>query len=66
MPLASMKMADARKTTDGVWAINICRDWKNPREWSSPIGGHAQSGARLTFTSTILWSRPTAAHRSFP
>ncbi len=52
VPLASMKMAGNRKTTEGVWAINLCRDWKNPWEWSSLTGGYTQAGARFTFTAS--------------
>jgi len=51
VPISTMKMAgERRKATDGVWAINLARDWKNPWEWSSLTGGYAQAGARFVFT----------------
>lgn len=53
IPIAKMKMVAAgRKTTDDVWLINLCRNWKQPWEWSSlaPGGGYANSGLRVRFT----------------
>lgn len=55
IPIANMKMvAPGRKTTDGVWLINLCRNWKQPWEWSSlaPGGGYANSGLRFRFVKT--------------
>jgi hypothetical protein len=45
-------VAGGRRTTDGVWLINLCRDWKNPWQWSSLTGDYANSGLRFAFTST--------------
>ena len=47
-----MKMAgSARKTTEGVWQINLCRDWKSDWAWSSLApGGYEKSGLRFVFT----------------
>ena len=50
IPVASMKtVAAGRKTTDGVWAINLCRDWKPDWGWTSLSGGYANSGLRFVF-----------------
>ena len=53
IPVASMKMAGpGRKTTDGAWRINLCRDWKPDWGWSSlsPAAAYANSGDRFVFT----------------
>ncbi|MEI6503669.1 MAG: hypothetical protein WCP21_21890, partial [Armatimonadota bacterium] len=57
IPIANMKLvAPGRKTTDGVWLINLCRNWKQPWEWSSlaPGGGYANSGLRFRFVKASL------------
>ena len=52
IPVASMGMtAKGRKTTDGVWAVNVCRNWKNAWVFSSLTGGYANSGQRFRFTT---------------
>ena len=53
IPVASMKMSGpGRKTTDGAWRINLCRDWKPDWAWSSlaPAAAYANSGDRFVFT----------------
>lgn len=40
---------NGRKTTDGVWSINLCRDWKNGWEWSSLTGGYPNSGFHYAY-----------------
>jgi hypothetical protein len=53
IPLSSLKTAGpGRKTTDGVWLINLCRDWKPDWTWSSlaPAGAYANTGLRFVFT----------------
>ncbi|HEY3321619.1 MAG TPA: glycoside hydrolase domain-containing protein [Planctomycetota bacterium] len=49
LPLDSI--AKGRKATDGAFTINVCRDWKNPWEWSSLSGGYALAGCRFTFVN---------------
>ena len=50
IPVDSMNTAEPdRSTTDGVWSINLTRNWKNPWQWSSLTGGYAQSGLRFRF-----------------
>ncbi|MCF7854835.1 MAG: DUF6067 family protein [Candidatus Pacebacteria bacterium] len=51
IPIDSMNtVAKDRKTTDGVWRINLARDWKLPWQWSSLSGGdYESSGVRFTF-----------------
>lgn len=52
IPVASMGLtAKGRKTTDGVWAVNLCRNWKNAWVWSSLTGGYANKGQRFRFTA---------------
>jgi hypothetical protein len=51
IPLANLgEAARGRKATDGVWAVNLCRDWKPDWAWSSLSGGYPHSGLRFTFT----------------
>lgn len=69
IPVASMNTAGAgRKTTDGVWAINLCRDWKPDWGWSSISGGYANKGLRFAFVNTPLpVAQPSfAGSPSFP
>ncbi len=49
IPVSSMGTAQGRKTTDGVWAVNLTRNWKSPWQWSSLSGGYANTGNRFTF-----------------
>ncbi|MCF7855019.1 MAG: DUF6067 family protein, partial [Candidatus Pacebacteria bacterium] len=50
IPLESMNTVDeGRKTTDGVWTINLCRDW-HAYQFSSLTGGYPFSGMRFAFT----------------
>lgn len=53
IPIKSMDTVKAgRRTTDGVWAINLCRNWAS-HQWSSLSGGtaaYAQSGLWFAFT----------------
>ncbi len=53
IPVDSMDIVEAgRRTTDGVWAVNLCRNWAS-HQWSSLSGGgatYAQSGLWFTFT----------------
>ncbi len=51
IPTKSMKLAKGRKTTEGVWGINLTRNWKNPWTWSSTSGGYANSGRRFLFVA---------------
>jgi hypothetical protein len=55
IPVSSMPAAGAgRKTTDGLWRINLTRDWKNPWEWSSLScegGAFAFSGCVFRFAA---------------
>ena len=65
IPVASMKMAGpARKTTEGVWQINLCRDWKSDWAWSSLApGGYDKSGLRFVFTKEPAPGSPVHARR---
>ncbi len=57
IPITSMReVAKGRKTTSGVWLINLCRDWKNAWEWSSLSGGYSNTGLLFAFTD-----KPTPA-----
>ncbi|MCX5672843.1 MAG: hypothetical protein NTU94_16115 [Planctomycetota bacterium] len=55
IPIATMPAAGAaRKATDGLWKINLTRDWKNPWEWSSLSaegGAFAFSGCVFKFVA---------------
>jgi hypothetical protein len=57
-----------RKITDGIWAVNLCRNWKPDWAWSSLSGAYPFSGLRFIFTD-----RPapavqvhTEGHPAFP
>ena len=50
IPVASM--VANRKTTEGLWAVNLTRNWKNPWEWSSLSGGYAHAGYPFRFVTT--------------
>ncbi len=51
IPLASLGAgAQGRKATDGLWSVNLCRDWKPDWAWSSLGGAYAHSGLRFAFT----------------
>jgi len=54
VPVESMGIVKkGRKTTDGLWKINLTRDWKNPWEWSSLSGeggAYAFKGYVFRFT----------------
>jgi len=53
IPISGMKtVAAGRRTTDGVWTINLTRDWKNPWAWSSLEGKYNNSGLRFRFVKT--------------
>lgn len=55
IPVASMGMVTpGRKTTDGVWLINLTRDWKPDWGWTSFTGGYANSGIRVIFTTDAV------------
>ena len=43
----SARAARGRSATDGLWAVNLCRDWKPDWAWSSLSGGYPHSGARF-------------------
>ncbi len=51
IPVESMKMADAgRKTTDGVWAVNLTRNWRPDWSWTALSDkGYPNSGLRFVF-----------------
>ena len=50
IPLASLGAgARGRKATDGLWAVNLCRDWKPDWAWSSLSGAYPHSGLRFRF-----------------
>jgi len=52
IPLAKLGAgAQGRKATDGLWAVNICRDWKPDWGWSSLSGAYPHSGLTFAFTS---------------
>ncbi|MCX7934562.1 MAG: hypothetical protein N3A66_04790, partial [Planctomycetota bacterium] len=51
IPIASMgTVAKGRKTTDGVWTVNLTRNWKPDWGWTSLSGGYPNSGLRFIFT----------------
>ncbi len=55
IPIHSMAIIPAdRKTTDGLWAINLCRNWQ-AYQWSSLSGGangtYALSGVPFAFVA---------------
>ncbi|MBN2642461.1 MAG: hypothetical protein JXR78_12470 [Victivallales bacterium] len=47
VPVASI--VPDRKTTDGVWSISLCRDWKQPWIFSSAPAGFAGADTRFKF-----------------
>lgn len=49
VPVSSMSVAPRRKTTEGLWGINLTRNWKEPWEWSSLTGGYAEPLAIFRF-----------------
>ncbi|MCY3020350.1 MAG: DUF6067 family protein [Planctomycetota bacterium] len=52
IPLAKLGAgAQGRKATDGVWAVNVCRDWKPDWAWSSLSGAYPHSGLKFAFTT---------------
>ena len=55
IPIESMsQVAKGRKTTDGLWRVNVTRDWKDPWEWSTLSGeggGYAFTGYRFQFVA---------------
>ncbi|MGD0094295.1 MAG: hypothetical protein ABSE73_30675, partial [Planctomycetota bacterium] len=52
IPLAKLGAgAQGRKTTDGVWAVNLARDWKPDWAWSSLSGAYPHSGPWFVFTT---------------
>jgi len=64
IPLAKLgASAQGRKATDGLWAVNICRDWKPDWAWSSLSGAYPHSGPKFAFTTEpapgvrFEWSR---------
>ena len=51
IPVESMGTAGAgRKVTEGLWRINLTRNWKRPWRWSSLAGGYARGGLTFRFT----------------
>ena len=53
IPVASFgTVAKGRKATDGVWAVNLCRDWKPDWSWSTVAGGASYPNAGLRFAFT--------------
>ena len=42
--------AQGRKSTDGVWAVNLTRNWKPDWAWSSLSGAYPHSGLKFVFT----------------
>jgi hypothetical protein len=52
IPVRSMRTAGAeRKVTEGLWRINLTRNWKRPWRWSSLAGGYARGGLTFRFTN---------------
>jgi hypothetical protein len=55
IPIDSMSkyVKNGRKTTDGVWQINVCRNWKPDWGWSAlPAGGgYALAGCNFRFSA---------------
>jgi hypothetical protein len=51
IPIASMGTVEkGRKTTDGLWRVNLARDWKDPWEWSAlGDGGYPFKGLLFRF-----------------
>ncbi len=52
IPVSSMGLVTpGRRSTDGVWSVNLCRNWKPDWGWSSLSGAYPHSGPRFTFTT---------------
>jgi hypothetical protein len=50
IPVASLGLAGKdRKTTDGLWAINLTRNWKPDWTWSALGKAYANAGLRCRF-----------------
>jgi hypothetical protein len=49
VPVASMKSGAGRRTTEGVWGLNLTRNWKSPWEWSSIAGPYGPPAYRFRF-----------------
>jgi hypothetical protein len=52
IPIASMSQSGpGRKSTDGTWMINLCRDWRPDWAWTSFTGKYTWSGLTFRFVS---------------
>ena len=51
IPVSSMSVAPGRSATDGLWGVNLTRNWKEPWEWSSLTGGYADPLAVFKFVA---------------
>jgi hypothetical protein len=52
IPAASMGLAGkGRKTTDGVWTVNLTRNWRPDWTWSAISNGYANAGLRFRFVA---------------
>ncbi len=50
IPAASMGLAGKyRRTTDGVWTVNLTRNWRPDWTWSAISTGYANAGLRFRF-----------------
>jgi len=50
IPVASMGLAgQGRKTTDGLWTVNLTRNWRPDWTWSAIATGYANAGLRFRF-----------------
>ncbi len=45
-------IAQGRKSTDGVWGIGVCRNWKQPWSQTSAPGSFRGRNTRFTFTAS--------------
>ena len=68
IPISSMSLvAKDRKTTDGVWLINLCRDWKKS---VGMVGGGRRlrefRRARCVFVAAGTPRRPSRARAPVP
>lgn len=55
------EIAPGRKIDEGVWGINLCRNWKQPWSFSS-LDGNAYAPKNTKFTF-VRGSAPTISHR---
>lgn len=48
IPIKSMRMVKQGRTTlDGIWNINVCRDWRPDWSWSTLAGGKSYPNAGM-------------------